>query len=224
MYNLGTAARKSVKPRDRMFPAARGCCIVAVLLLSAATSASTYTPVLSGDEQRRVDAGAIVVLDVLPPGASASAQGGTAVALVCASPADVWAIVADWPGHTRLYPRITAAEVVSSDVSRVRVHYTVGIGPFSFQAFIDKFPDPEHRRSTWHLAEDESNTLFSESIGYWQIDAAGAGSQVTHGVGTRTIVPAFLTRGSQRQSLITTVQNLRMRAQGNDGTCTGSAH
>jgi hypothetical protein len=101
----------------------------------------------------------------------------------------------------------------------VRVRYTVGIGPLSFQAYLDKYPDAAHRRSTWHLAEDERSTLFSESSGYWQVDEASAGSRVTHGVATRMIVPTFLTRGSQRQSLVTTVQNLRRRAQGNDATC-----
>ena len=205
-----------------MCPDARGYCIVAVLLLSAASAASTDTPSLSADEQRRVEAGDIVVLDVLPPGASASAQGGTAVALVCASPAAVWDILVDWEGQTRLYPRVTAVEVVQREASHVRVRYSIGIGPFSFKAFLDKYPDAVHRRSTWHLAEDEPSTLFSESSGYWQVDEASAGSRVTHGVATRTIVPAFMTRGSQRQSLVTTVQNLRKRAQGNDAAC-GSA-
>jgi hypothetical protein len=188
-------------------------------LVAIVTSVWAASPVLSPEQQRRVDAGEIVVLEALPPGASASAQGGTAVALVCAAPATVWGIVVDWPGHTDLYPRIKTSEVIHQDASRVRVHYTIGLGPFSFDAYMDKFPDPARRRSTWRLAEDRPSTLFSESSGYWQVEDASGRSQVTYAQATRTIVPAFLTRGSQRDSLTSTVQSLRRRAQGQDTPC-----
>lgn len=199
--------------------AARARALVVLLVLTCGASAWAAPPALSPDQQRRLDAGEIVVLETLPPGASASAQGGTAIARVCAAPGTVWDILVDWPGHTALYPRVTASEVIHRDAARVRVRYTVTIGPFAFDAYIDKYPDAARRRSTWRLAEDRPGSFFSESSGFWQVDEADAGSLVTHGVGTRTIVPAFLTRGSQRESLVSTVKALRARAQKNATPC-----
>jgi hypothetical protein len=186
---------------------------VVLVLLAAGTAAWARPASLSADQQRRVDAGEIVVLAELPPGASESAQGGTAVGLVCAPPAVVWDILVDWPNHSKLYPRVTHAEVMESDPPRVRVRYTLAIGPFSFDVFMDKYPDAARRRSTWRLATDRPSTFFSETVGYWQVDDAGVDSVVTYAVGSRTIVPAFLTRGSYRDTLVSTVQTLRKRAQ-----------
>jgi hypothetical protein len=184
-----------------------------VLLWSIqATVAWAAPPTLSASQRQRLEAGDIVVLDTLPPGTSKSALGGTAVATVCAPVSAVWAILIDWPNHTTIYPRITRAEVTHADPSRVRVHYTLGIGPFSFDIYMDKYPDAAHHRVRWRLAEDQPSRFFSENSGYWQVDEAGAESLVTYAVGTRTIVPDFLTRGSHRDSLISTVENLRKRA------------
>jgi hypothetical protein len=212
-----------VNRRHAALGSAPGPWIAGLLLVVSATCGWAASSVLSAEQQRRVEAGEIVLLEALPPGASESAQGGTAVALVCAAPATVWSIVVDWPGHTDLYPRVKTSEVIHADASRVRVHYTIGLGPFSFDAYMDKFPDHARRRSTWRLAEDKPSTMFSESSGYWHVDEAGSRSLVTYAVATRTIVPAFLTRGSQRDSLTATVRSLRKRAQGHDGPCVTTA-
>ena len=169
-------------------------------------------PPLSADQRQRLDAGEIVLLDALPPAASASAPGGTAVALVCAPPETVWAILVDWPNHPALYPRVTGAEVTQADASRVRVRYTLAIGPLSFEMHLDTHPDAARRRLEWRLAEDQPSRLFSENSGYWQVDELGAGSVVTHAVGTGMRVRAPFTRGSHRDSLVSTIEALRKRA------------
>src|SRR6266404_3824598 len=94
------------------------------------------------DERRRLGAGEVIVRDALPPGASATARGGTAVALVRASSEQVWRVLVDYPGHVRYYPKVVAAEVVERDERRVIVRYRVGLGPFSFDFHMDKYPDP----------------------------------------------------------------------------------
>ena len=111
---------------------------------------------LSEDQRRRLAAGEVIVRDTLPPGASESARGGTALALVRASPEQVWSVLVDYPGHSRYYPRVVAAEVVGGDERRVLVRYQVGIGPFAFAFHMDKFPDPRRRRIDWHLADGHS--------------------------------------------------------------------
>jgi hypothetical protein len=184
----------------------------ALLVLTGGTPADAASPTLSADQQQRVNGGEVVVLDVLPPGASESAQGGTAVAIVCAPPTAVWAILVDWRNHPTIYPRITHAEVTHADRSRVRVLYTLAIGPLTFDIHMDKYPNEARRRVEWRLAEDRPSRFFTESSGYWQVDDLGAESRVTYAVATRTHLPAFLTRGSQRDSLVATVEALRKRA------------
>jgi hypothetical protein len=183
-----------------------------LVFLAHATGAWAAPPTLSPDQQQRLDAGEIVLLDARPPGASESAQGGTAVAVVCAPTAVVWQILVDWRNHPTIYPRITRAEVTHADASRVRVRYTVAIGPFSFDVYMDKFPDAARRRVEWRLAEDQPSRFFAESSGYWQVDEAGAVSVVTYAMASRTLLPAFLTRGSHRDSLVSTVEAVRKRA------------
>ena len=176
---------------------------------------------LSEDQRRRLTAGEVIVGDALPPGASESARGGTALALVRASPEQVWRVLVDYPGHSRYYPRVVAAEVVTSDERRVLVRYQVAIGPFSFAFHMDKFPDPRRRRIDWHLADGHSHGLFRENSGYWQVDAAGAASLVTYAIAVRTLLPPFITRGAEQDSLRETVTSMRTLAEAGPGARNG---
>jgi ribosome-associated toxin RatA of RatAB toxin-antitoxin module len=175
-----------------------------VMGVSPASPADTPT-----DVRRRLAGGEVIVSDALPPGASESARGGTALALVRASPEQVWSVLTDYPGHSRYYPRVVAAEVVERDERRVRVLYQVGIGPFSFGFHMNKYPDAKRRRIEWHLAEGHGHGLFQENSGYWQVEAADRASLVTYAIAVRTVLPGFITRGSERDSLTQTVTALR---------------
>jgi hypothetical protein len=194
---------------------------VALALLGWATSAWPAPPELSLDQQRRLAAGEVVVLDALPPGASESAEGGTAVAFTPAAPKAVWAVLVDWRNHPMIYPRVVHAEVTQADARRVRMRYVLAVGILSFDLHVDKYPDAGRGRVEWRLAEDRPSRLFRESSGYWQVDAAPGGSVVTYAVATRTGVPAFFTRGAQRDSLVTTIDAVRRRA--GDSTRKGAA-
>ena len=185
-----------------------------VLFLAHGTGAWATPPSLSPDQRQRLDAGEIVLLDTLPPGASASAQGGTAVGAVCAPASVVWAILVDWRNHPAIYPRVTRAEVLHADASRVRVRYTLAVRPFSFDVDMDKYPDAARRRVEWRLAGEQPSRFFAESSGYWQVDETGpASTVVTYAGASRTLVPGFLTRGSHRDSLVSTVDALRKQAR-----------
>jgi ribosome-associated toxin RatA of RatAB toxin-antitoxin module len=162
--------------------------------------------------RRRLATGEIVVTDALPPGASRTARGGTAFAIVRAPPAEVWRVIVDYPGHPRYYPRVTATEVVESDVRHVIVRYQVTVWPVSFTFFMDKYPEPQRRRVHWHLADGRAHGLFRENSGYWQVDdsdgVVGA-SVVTYAIAVRTMLPAFVAGGAERDSLAETVSALR---------------
>ena len=192
------------------------CALLALVFLAGGLGAVVSTAPagdLSEDLRRRLAAGEVIVRDTLPPGASESARGGTALALVRASPEQVWRVLTDYPGHSRYYPRVTAAEVVEGDERRVLVRYQVGVGPFSFGFHMNKFPDSRRRRIEWHLADGHATGLFRENSGYWQVDAAGAASLVTYAIAVRTLLPAFVTRGSEQDSLTETVTAMRKLAE-----------
>jgi ribosome-associated toxin RatA of RatAB toxin-antitoxin module len=180
--------------------------------VSAQGSSSLSTDSRASDDlRRRLAAGEVVVSDALPPGASATARGGTAVGIVRASPEQVWRVIVDYPGHPRYYPRVTSTEVVERDDRHVIVRYVVTVFPFSFDFYMDKYPDARRRRVEWHLADGRAHGLFRENSGYWQVDAADdpGTSVVTYAIAVRTVLPAFVTGGAERASLIETVTALR---------------
>jgi ribosome-associated toxin RatA of RatAB toxin-antitoxin module len=193
--------------------------IAALLLLAGlegtpvATAPASPLP-LSADDERRLAGGEIVVLDILPPGASPYAQGGTAVGLVRAPVEKVWSILIDYPGHPRFYPRLVSAEVLKTSERHVLVRYVAAIGLLSFTFHMDKYQDPPRRRIEWQLATGHPNSLFRENAGYWQVDRRDGASLVTYGLAVRTVLPAFLTRAAERDSLVDTINGLRRLAEG----------
>lgn len=169
---------------------------------------------LSTDQQRRLDIGEVVVMDLLPPGGPAKAsQGGTVLALVHASPEAVWQVLTDYARHRGLYPRVVDARVLEADGYHALVRYVLGIGPFSFGFHVNNYADEARRRIEWRLAHERPNDLFRESWGYWQLEPRPSGVVVTYAMAARTVLPAFLTRGAERDGLVETVKAVRERAE-----------
>lgn len=188
-----------------------------VVLLAALTAVSwrvqANSVTLSEDQLRRLDRGDVVVLDVLPPGGTGKVdQGGTAMALSQASPDAVWRVLVDYPAHRGLYPRVVAADVLAAHDAHALVRYVVGVGPFSFGFHVNNYPDTARRRLEWRLDHARSNGLFDDGWGYWQIEPHGGGVKLTYAMAARTI-PAFLTRGAERDGLVETVKAVRDRAE-----------
>jgi hypothetical protein len=175
---------------------------------------------MSADQQHRLAAGEVVVLDILPPNATESARGGTAVALVRAAPEHVWPVLVDYRGHPRYYPRVVSAELVEADAQHALVRYEVGVGPFTFGFYMIKYPDPVRRRIDWRLDTSHPNNFFRENTGYWQVDPAAGGSLVTYAIAVRTILPGFATLGAERESLVDTIKKLRKLAEDDKGAAT----
>jgi ribosome-associated toxin RatA of RatAB toxin-antitoxin module len=194
-------------------PAARRLLALTLVAGALLMAAAPVPPGLTDDQRRRLAAGEVIVRDVMPPGASASARGGTALAVVRASPEQVWRILVDYPGHARYYPRVVAAELVQSDERRAVVRYEVAIGPFAFSFHMDKFPDPKRRRIEWHLAEGHGHGLFRENSGYWAVDEVDRASLVTYAIAVRTVLPGFVTGSSERDSLVETMTSMRKLAE-----------
>jgi hypothetical protein len=185
----------------------------AVLAGAAAAGPVTLTP----EQEQRLAAGEIVVLDIRPPGSDPTTGGGTALAVVNAPVEQVWGVLTDYPGHPRYYPNLVSAEVLETSGQRVLLRYTVRIGVLSFSFHMNKVPDPVARRIEWQLAQDRSNGLLRENSGYWLVEARPGGSLVTYAIAVRSYVPGFLTAGSERNSLVDTITGLRRVVAGQRG-------
>jgi hypothetical protein len=195
------------------------CMLLMVVLLLALFTClvppiASASPILTADEQRRLERGDVVVLNLLPPGGSGKAgQGGTAVSLVHANPAAVWRLLIDYRGHSGLYPRVVYAEVLDSDATHVLVRYVVGVGPFSFGFHVNNYPNQARSRLAWRLARERRNDLFRDSWGYWEVQPDARGAILTYAMAARTALPAFLTRGAERGGLVETIKAVRARAE-----------
>jgi ribosome-associated toxin RatA of RatAB toxin-antitoxin module len=168
---------------------------------------------LSADQHLRLERGEIVVLDVLPGGGGGRGQGGTAVAVVRATPDAVWRLLVDYPHHTGLYPRVVTTEVLQRDARHALVRYEIGVGPFSFRFHVDNYPDVPRHRLVWRLAHDRPNGLFRDTWGYWQVESHAEDTVLTYAMAARTVLPAFLTRGSERAGLVDALTAVRARAE-----------
>ena len=191
--------------------------VLLVVACGVAPAARADPLPLTEDRQRRLAAGEIVVVDTLPPGASPHAQGGTAVAVVRAPVEEVWSILIDYSGHPRFYPRVVAVEVLKVNDGHALVRYVVGIGLLSFMFHMDKHQDAARRRIEWQLADGHANSLFRENSGYWLVERRDGASLVTYALAVRTLLPAFLTRAAERDSLVETINGVRRLAEKGDG-------
>jgi ribosome-associated toxin RatA of RatAB toxin-antitoxin module len=188
--------------------------LLLALLVVAVPAAPANSVSLSSDQRLRLDRGEVVLVDVLPRGGREPAdQGGTALARIQASPDAVWQVLTDYPGHRGLYPRIVSVDVLEADPRRALLRYTLGIGPFSFGFHVSTVLDPARWRISWQLDHGRANNLFRDTWGYWEIEPSGAGVVLTYAMAARTILPAFVTRGIEREGLVETVKAVRERAE-----------
>jgi ribosome-associated toxin RatA of RatAB toxin-antitoxin module len=188
--------------------------LLLLLLILAAWPPQVNSLALSNEQLSQLSQGEVVLLDLLPPGGpEGGGQGGTAMALVHASPETVWSVLVNYTGHVGLYPRVVQAQVLELDPTHAVVRYEIGVGPFSFGFYVDNFPDATRHRIEWRLDHGRPNDLFRESWGYWQVERHGEDSLITYAMAARTVLPAFLTRGAERDGLVATVKAVRDRAQ-----------
>jgi hypothetical protein len=185
-----------------------------LVVLGAPGLAGAVAPPLTDDQRRDLERGRVVVLETLPPGALPASRGGTAMARVSAPAEAVWRILVGYSGHAGLYPRVIEAEVLESGPGVDLVRYVVGIGPLSFGFHVNTFPDASRRRLDWRLATDRANGLFTDNVGYWEIEPAPEDVLLTYAMAARTVLPTFITRGAERDGLVETIKAVRGRAEG----------
>jgi ribosome-associated toxin RatA of RatAB toxin-antitoxin module len=192
--------------------------IILLLLLSLLSAPSTAAPLpLSAGDLARLYEGEIVFRGELPSLADApSGNGGTALALLHANSEEVWLVLTDFDHYAGLFPRLAESATVTHSGDRALVRFRVAVGPFSFRFFVNHVVSQEERQIRWRLDRSQANGLFRDTWGYWRLDPASSGSGsvlVTYAMGSRTVLPAFLTRGSERKSVVQTLAALKARVE-----------
>jgi ribosome-associated toxin RatA of RatAB toxin-antitoxin module len=188
--------------------------ILSFALLLVPSLAPAALP-LSQSDLSRLNRGEIVFKSEIPTADGAPrGNGGTAVALVDGDLATVWRILTDFSHYAGLFPRVKESEVVDQHGAQSLVRFHVAAGPFNFRFSVQHVVSWRDRRIHWRLDQSQSNDLFRDTWGYWQLEPSSGGRVlVTYAMGSQTVLPAFLTRGSEQDSVVKTVAALKTRVE-----------
>lgn len=185
------------------------------LLLAVMPGVPAAAPSLAPDEGARLQRGEIVFRGEVPPRDGRQiGTGGTALVLIRAPAEEVWQILTDFEGYGGLFPRVRKSAVVEQRANRTLVQFDLQVGPFSFRFFVNNFARRREHLLWWRLDRQRENDLFQDTWGYWKLDPVRGGVLVTYAMGSVTHLPAFLTRGAERDGVIQTARALKARAEG----------
>jgi len=108
------------------------------------------------------------------------------------SPAEVFAVVVDFPAYPRLFPEIKQARVLRSEAGKVRAEFRGNL-VLPFRYVIDLDCDAQAGTVTWTYVEGE---MVKDSTGGWRFVADAGGTRVDYEVSLRidAPVPGFLLR------------------------------
>ncbi|MGB8294477.1 MAG: SRPBCC family protein [Polyangia bacterium] len=108
------------------------------------------------------------------------------------SPAEVFAVVVDFPAYPRLFPEIKQVRVVSSEAGQVRAEFRGNL-VLPFRYVLDLDCDARAGTVAWTHVEGE---MVRDSTGGWRFAAESGGTRVDYQVALRieAPVPGFLLR------------------------------
>jgi len=190
------------------------CCFLLAILCFTPSSVPA-APALSQNDFSRLHRGEIVFKNQIPTVEGRSrGNGGTAVAMLESDMETVWTILTDFEHYAGLFPRVKESEVVDQDGPHALVRFHVAVGPFSFRFSVAHVVSLADRQIRWRLDRTQTNDLFRDTWGYWQLEPLdGTRVLVTYAMGSQTMLPAFLTRGSEQDSVVKTIAALKARVE-----------
>ena len=109
-----------------------------------------------------------------------------------ASPAEVFAVVVDFPAYPRLFPEIKQARVLQTEAGRVRAEFRGNL-VLPYRYVLDLDCDAQAGTVKWTYVEGE---LVKDSTGGWRFAAEAGGTRVDYQATLRieAPVPGFLLR------------------------------
>ena len=109
-----------------------------------------------------------------------------------ASPAEVFAVVVDFPAYPRLFPEIKQARVLQTEAGRVRAEFRGNL-LLPYRYVLDLDCDAQAGTVMWTYVEGE---VVKDSTGGWRFAAEAGGTRVDYQATLRieAPVPGFLLR------------------------------
>jgi ribosome-associated toxin RatA of RatAB toxin-antitoxin module len=109
-----------------------------------------------------------------------------------ATPAEVYAVVVDFPAYPRLFPEFSSVKVLSTDGQKVRVEFNVKV-VVAARYVLDLVCDPQALTVDWTFVEGE---IITSSRGAWRFAAEGGGTRVDYSaaVDVSAPLPGFMLR------------------------------
>jgi ribosome-associated toxin RatA of RatAB toxin-antitoxin module len=109
-----------------------------------------------------------------------------------ATPAEVYAVVTDFPAYPRLFPEFKAVRVLSTTGQVQRVEFRLEI-VLAVRYVLDLTCDPAANSVDWTFVEGE---IVTGSVGSWRFRAQGDGTAIEYRVSldVRAPVPNFVLR------------------------------
>jgi ribosome-associated toxin RatA of RatAB toxin-antitoxin module len=93
-----------------------------------------------------------------------------------ATPAEVYAVVADFPAYPKLFPEFTSTRVIETAGQRHRVEFNVQV-VMPARYVLDLVCDAEAHTIDWTFVE---GTIISDSRGGWRFVADGGGTRIDY--------------------------------------------
>jgi ribosome-associated toxin RatA of RatAB toxin-antitoxin module len=102
-----------------------------------------------------------------------------------ATPAEVYAVVVDFPAYPRLFPELSGVKVLATEGLRVRVEYHAKV-VVAARYVLDMICDPAACTVDWTYVEGE---IVTGSQGSWRFTAEGGGTRVEYAAAVEVSAP-----------------------------------
>jgi coenzyme Q-binding protein COQ10 len=108
------------------------------------------------------------------------------------TPAEVYAVVTDFPAYPRLFKEMKSVEVLSTDGNRRRVQFRLEM-VVAIRYVLDLVCDPDALTVDWTFVEGE---VVTGSVGGWRFTAEGAGTRMDYqaALTIKAPLPGFVVR------------------------------
>ncbi len=109
-----------------------------------------------------------------------------------ATPAEVYAVVTDFPAYTRLFPEMKSVRVISTTGQTHRVEFRAEV-VLSVRYVLDLVCDPGAVTVDWTFVEGE---IVTDSVGSWRFRPEGDGTNIEYSAALdiKAPLPGFVLR------------------------------
>jgi carbon monoxide dehydrogenase subunit G len=137
--------------------------------------------------------------------------------VIAAPPADIMAVIADFPQYPAWATGVREADVVAEAEGRAKqVHFRLDAAPIRDEYDLAYVWDGD-REVSWHLAE--KGTMLTGMEGSYTLDQVGDGTRVTYQLAVNVSIPmlGMLKRKAEKVIIDTALKGLKRRVEATRG-------